>query len=90
MAATDNAWLEFAELCEALAVTRSKLAKRAEAPVIYMAFDLLLDGDDLLLHASLRLRRERLQAWTSAALQSVDAKSLQAISASPTYRLRHW
>jgi DNA ligase 1 len=31
----------------------------------------------------LRVRRERLEAWTSAALQSVDAKSLQAISANP-------
>jgi DNA ligase-1 len=58
-------------------------AMRAAAPVVYMAFDLLLSGDDLLLHASLRLRRERLQAWTSAALDSVDAKSLQAIGESP-------
>ena len=29
MAAMETAWREFAKLCEALAVTRSKLAKRA-------------------------------------------------------------
>lgn len=58
-------------------------AMRADAPVVYMAFDLLLAGDDLLLAAPLLDRRERLQAWTSAALQSVDAKSLQAIAAAP-------
>lgn len=58
-------------------------AMRAEAPVVYTTFDLLLDGDDLLLDAPLRDRRGRLEAWVSEALQSVDAKTLQSISAFP-------
>jgi ATP-dependent DNA ligase I len=79
---TDRA-LPFTSLQPRLSRKRVTAAMRDEAPVIYMAFDLLLSGDELLLAAPLRLRRERLQAWTSAALQSVDAKSLQAIVASP-------
>jgi DNA ligase-1 len=75
--------LPFTSLQPRLSRKRVTAAMRADAPVVYMAFDLLLAGDDLLLHAPLRLRRERLQVWTSAALQSVDAKSVRAISASP-------
>ena len=77
---TDRA-LPFTSLQPRLSRKRVTAAMRVDTPVIYMAFDLLLAGDDLLLHASLRLRRERLEAWTSAALQSVDAKSLQAFAA---------
>jgi DNA ligase 1 len=75
--------LPFTSLQPRLSRKRVTAAMRAQAPVIYMAFDLLLAGDELLLAAPLRVRRERLEAWTSAALQSVDAKSLQAISANP-------
>jgi DNA ligase-1 len=75
--------LPFTSLQPRVSRKRVTAEMRNEAPVVYMAFDLLLAGDDLLLASSLRLRRERLEAWTSAALQSVDAKSLQAIAASP-------
>jgi DNA ligase 1 len=78
-----NRALPFTSLQPRLSRKVVTAAMRAEAPVIYMAFDLLLAGDDLLLHVPLRLRRERLQAWTAKALQSVDAKSLQALTASP-------
>ena len=75
--------LPFTSLQPRLSRKRVTTAMRTEAPVVYMAFDLLLAGEDLLLDAPLRLRRERLQAWTSAALQSVDAKAVLAIAASP-------
>lgn len=78
-----NRALPFTSLQPRLSRKRVTDAMRAEAPVIYMAFDLLLAGDELLLDAPLRDRRQRLQAWTSAALASVDAKSLHAIAASP-------
>ena len=79
--------LPFTSLQPRLSRKRVTAAMRAETPIIYMAFDLLLSGDDLFLHAPLRLRRERLEAWTSAALQSVDAKSLWAIAAEPQHNL---
>jgi DNA ligase 1 len=75
--------LPFTSLQPRLSRKRVTASMRTDAPVVYMAFDLLLAGNDLLLHAPLRLRRERLQTWTSAALDSVDAKSLQAIGESP-------
>jgi DNA ligase-1 len=75
--------LPFTSLQPRLSRKRVTDAMRNEAPVVYMAFDLLLAGDDLLLHAPLRVRRERLQAWTSEALQSVDAESLHAHSTNP-------
>jgi DNA ligase-1 len=75
--------LPFTSLQPRLSRKRVTTAMRAEAPVIYMAFDLLLAGDELLLHASLRLRRERLQAWAEAVLQSVDSESMLAIATSP-------
>jgi DNA ligase 1 len=75
--------LPFTSLQPRLSRKRVTAAMRAEAPVIYMVFDLLLDGNDLLLHASLRLRRARLAAWTSAALQSVDTEIVHAMSTSP-------
>ena len=79
---TDRA-LPFTSLQPRLSRKRVTAAMRTEAPVVYMAFDLLLAGDDLLLNAPLRLRRERLQAWTSSALESVDTKSLLAMAESP-------
>lgn len=79
---TSDRALPFTSLQPRLSRKRVTAAMRAEAPIVYMAFDLLLAGDDLLLDVPLRLRRERLQSWTSATLQSVDAKSIQAISAS--------
>jgi DNA ligase-1 len=75
--------LPFTSLQPRLSRKRVTAAMRVDAPVVYMAFDLLLAGDDLLLAAPLRLRRDRLQAWTSVALRSVDAISVRAISASP-------
>jgi DNA ligase-1 len=75
--------LPFTSLQPRLSRKRVTAAMRAEAPVLYMAFDLLLEGDELLLHASLRLRRARLEAWTAAALQSVDAETVRAIFAAP-------
>lgn len=75
--------LPFTALQPRLSRKRVTSAMRTDAPVVYMAFDLLLAEDDLLLHDPLCLRRERLEAWTSAALQSVDAKTVRAISASP-------
>ena len=75
--------LPFTALQPRLSRKRVTASMRTEAPVVFMAFDLLLDGDDLLLAAPLRVRRQRLETWTSAALQSVDTKSMQAISASP-------
>ncbi|MES2221221.1 MAG: ATP-dependent DNA ligase [Acidobacteriota bacterium] len=80
--AADRA-LPFTSLQPRLSRKRVTESMRADAPVIYMAFDLLLAGDDLLLAASLRLRRARLQTWTEAALQSVDAETVRAISAVP-------
>ncbi|MGC1872265.1 MAG: ATP-dependent DNA ligase [Acidobacteriaceae bacterium] len=79
---TDRA-LPFTSLQPRLSRKRVTAAMRAETPVVYMVFDLLLDGDDLLLNAPLRLRREQLEAWTSTALQSVDAKFLHEIAESP-------
>jgi DNA ligase-1 len=78
-----NRALPFTSLQPRVSRKRVTAAMRTEAPVVYMAFDLLLAGDDLLLHAPLRLRRERLQAFASAALQSVDTKTIQAIAVSP-------
>ena len=75
--------LPFTSLQPRLSRKRVTPAMRNEAPVIYMTFDLLLAGDDLLLHVPLRLRRQRLQAWTSSALESVDTKSLLAMAESP-------
>ena len=75
--------LPFTSLQPRLSRKRVTDAMRAEAPVIYMAFDLLLADADLLLAAPLRDRRERLQAWTSAALGSVDTKSLQTLATNP-------
>jgi DNA ligase 1 len=75
--------LPFTSLQPRLSRKRVTAEMRADAPVVYMAFDLLLADADLLLRVPLRLRRQRLQAWTSAALQSVDAKSLQQIAAAP-------
>ena len=47
--------LPFTALQPRLSRKRVTPAMRAEAPVGYMAFDLLLEGDELLLDASLRL-----------------------------------
>ena len=75
--------LPFTALQPRLSRKRVTAAMRSEAPVVYMAFDLLLAGDDLLLQSPLRLRRERLEAWSLAALQSVDAEVVRAISSTP-------
>jgi DNA ligase-1 len=80
---TANRALPFTSLQPRLSRKRVTAEMRNEAPVVYMAFDLLLAEDNLLLQSPLRVRRERLEAWTSAALQSVDAKSVHAIAASP-------
>jgi DNA ligase-1 len=75
--------LPFTALQPRLSRKRVTTAMRAGAPVVYMAFDLLLDGDELLLDASLRLRRARLEEWVASALRSVDAGTVRAMHASP-------
>jgi len=75
--------LPFTSLQPRLSRKRVTSAMRAEAPVVYMAFDLLLTDHDLLLHAPLCVRRERLQDWISPALQSIHANPVEATSASP-------
>jgi DNA ligase-1 len=75
--------LPFTALQPRLSRKRVTAAMRAEAPVMYMAFDLLLESDDLLLHAPLRLRRARLEAWATSALRSVDVETVRAMHASP-------
>ncbi len=75
--------LPFTALQPRLSRKRVTPAMRAEAPVVYMAFDLLLEGDELLLDASLRLRRARLEEWSKSALRSVDAETVRAMHASP-------
>jgi DNA ligase-1 len=80
---TSDRALPFTSLQPRLSRKRVTDAMRSEAPVVYMAFDLLLAEDDLLLQSPLRLRRERLGAWTSAALQSVDAETVRAMASAP-------
>lgn len=75
--------LPFTALQPRLSRKRVTAAMRAEAPVVYMAFDLLLEGDELLLGASLRLRRTRLEEWVASALCSVDAETVRAMHVSP-------
>ena len=76
--------LPFTALQPRLSRKRVTASMRAEAPLLYMAFDLLLEGDELLLHRALRLRRARLQAWAAAAaLGSVDAETVRAMYADP-------
>jgi DNA ligase-1 len=78
-----NRALPFTSLQPRLSRKRVTDAMRADAPVVYMAFDLLLAGDDLLLADPLHLRRERLAAWVDAALHSVDATIVRALFATP-------
>ena len=63
--------LPFTALQPRLSRKRVTPAMRAEAPVVYMAFDLLLEGDELLLDASLRLRRARLEEWAASPLYAL-------------------
>ncbi|MGH9616488.1 MAG: ATP-dependent DNA ligase [Acidobacteriaceae bacterium] len=66
--------LPFTALQPRLSRKRVTSSILAEAPVVYMAFDVLLEGNELLLHLPLRFRRACLERWTNAALQSVDTK----------------
>lgn len=79
--------LPFTALQPRLSRKRVTAAMRAGVPVVYMAFDLLLEGNELLLDASLRLRRTRLEAWAESALRSVDAETVRAMYASPQVSL---
>ncbi|MGC1782791.1 MAG: ATP-dependent DNA ligase [Acidobacteriaceae bacterium] len=62
--------LPFTALQQRLGRKRVTAAMRAAAPVVYLAFDLLLDDNRLLLDAPLRQRRPALETWTIAALQA--------------------
>ena len=55
--------LPFTALQQRLGRKRVTAAMRAETPVLYMAFDLLLCEENLLLEAPLRQRREALELW---------------------------
>ncbi len=68
--------LPFTALQQRLGRKRVTDFMRGDIPVLYLAFDLLLEGEDLLLHVSLRKRRAHLEAWVAAALQSVDSNAL--------------
>ena len=58
--------LPFTALQPRLSRKRVTAAMRAEAPVVYMAFDVLLEGEELMLQSSLRVRRARLEEWVTA------------------------
>ena len=75
--------LPFTALQPRLSRKRVTSAMRAETPVVYMAFDVLLEGGELLLQSSLRIRRARLEEWASIALQSVDERTVGMVHASP-------
>jgi DNA ligase-1 len=79
---TDRA-LPFTSLQPRVSRKRITAAMRTEAPVVYMAFDMLSAGNDLLLYAPLHVRREQLQTWIANALQSVDTTTIHAMSTSP-------
>ncbi len=64
MAAPENSWLQFAELCETLAATRSKLAKRAAMSQYLRTLD-LADA------------RVAVQYLTGAVFPEADARKLQ-------------
>lgn len=68
--------LPFSTLQPRLGRTRVTDSMRTGIPILYLAFDLLLEGEDLLLHVPLRKRRALLEAWVAAALQSVDSNTL--------------
>jgi DNA ligase-1 len=56
----------FTALQQRLGRKRVTAGMLAEAPVIYMVFDLLLHGEDLLLDVPLQQRREALESWAAA------------------------
>ena len=62
--------LPFTALQQRLGRKRVTAAMQADAPILFMAFDLLLRGGELLLDSSLRERREMLERWANAARQS--------------------
>ena len=64
MAATETAWLKFAELCETLAATRSKLAKRAAMSQYLRTLDTASAG-------------LAVQFLTGAVFPETDARKLQ-------------
>lgn len=66
--------LPFTALQQRLGRKRVTAAMQAETPVIYMAFDLLLSGDRLLLNEPLRVRRTMLERWVEDASAKVEIR----------------
>ncbi|MGB6303729.1 MAG: hypothetical protein WBF45_08270, partial [Acidobacteriaceae bacterium] len=64
MAVSETAWLKFAELCEVLAATRSKLAKRAAMSQYLRTLDTAAAG-------------LAVQFLTGAVFPETDARKLQ-------------
>jgi DNA ligase-1 len=62
--------MPFTALQPRLGRKRVTAAMRAAAPVVYLAFDLLLNGSGLLLDTPLRERRDALEAWAQTAWRS--------------------
>jgi DNA ligase 1 len=75
--ATDKA-LPFARLGQRIGRKRIDSGMRRQVPVVFMAFDLLLQGEELLLSEPLRDRRARLEQLfaqlSSVALAPIDAE----------------
>ncbi len=61
--------LPFTALQQRLGRKRVTAAMREETRVVYMAFDLLLHGDELLLESPLQQRRKALEKWAGSALR---------------------
>lgn len=66
--------LPFTALQQRLGRKRVTAAMLRETPVLYMAFDLLLDGGELLLDLPLRERRRRLEGWARATGERVVSR----------------
>lgn len=64
--------LPFTALQQRLGRKRVTAAMQKETPIIYMAFDLLLLGDRLLLNEPLRARRTMLEKWVEDASAKVE------------------
>lgn len=70
----------FTALQPRLGRKRVTAAMRVQAPVIYMAFDLLLDKDGLHLDLPLKERRSRLETWANEAWRCASAPNRNRIS----------
>lgn len=80
--ATDRA-LPFTALQPRLGRRRVTAAMQTGSPVLFMAFDILLRNEELLLDTPLHLRRSHLEAWTEAARQFSRLNPLARTTAEP-------